>query len=597
MYRLVFLFLALLAVSCGKEDPVINAEPDLPPVPHEQDPPTDPPVEQPAPGEYVLPLIETTDLHGYVVSTGSDGVVHYRLAYIADKAEDLRRQYGGENGLLLLDGGDLYQGASISNLLSGWPVCVALDHMGYDAVALGNHEFDWGLEKTVDADATVPDYEWEGVSHVNAVPVVCANLYRDGERVSCTRDYVIVEKTAAGSKGATVPVRIGIVGFAVNYSGSIITTQFSGRGFSINADYGIANRIAAELESSHACDATILLIHGEAPGAAEQLGADSPFDLVLGGHSHRTYAAQTGWGLPYLQGGRYGEHFGRAEIRFLVSEDGSVSFERVTNWFNDAVDSSRDRHTYAGENASDLSEDILAVSDAALAATAQQQNDVIGYITTAATTYSLSGSGGRASTMANWMCDILRRIGGADVAFVNSGGIRTTFPLNGQSRRDITVANIYEMFPFSNAVYVYQISCAELLELFEYSMTSGGQALFSSMTGIDCYFKETNYGSYSTYSVQSLSLGGTVIYQSGTWTSGWASRSITLAASEYLATTERTDYYTGKPNPLIGWNATSRLVSSDMIDNVDGVRVLREEASSSGGLLRIDTAPHFILSN
>ena len=105
--------------------------------------------------------------------------------------------------------------------------------MDYDAVALGNHEFDWGIENTVDADATVPDYVWEGKNCDNQVPVLCANLYQDDKRVTRTRDYVIVEKTAVNTKGETIPVQIGVVGFAVNYGSSIITTQFAGKGYSI----------------------------------------------------------------------------------------------------------------------------------------------------------------------------------------------------------------------------------------------------------------------------------------------------------------------------------------------------------------------------
>ena len=81
----------------------------------------------------------------------------------------------------------------------------------------------------------------------------------------------------------------------------------------------------------------------------------------------------------------------------------------------------------------------------------------------------------------------------------------------------------------------------------------------------------------------------------GSWTGDWASRYVTLAASSYVATTERTDYSTGLPNPLIWWNNSSRLLSNDLIDNENAVRVLRDEAASSGGLLNIDTNPHFIL--
>ena len=581
--------LSLLAAACVKPAPE-GGETDLPP---ELQPP-----ENLQAGEYTLPVLETTDIHGYVVSTDKDGVVHYRMAYVADKVKDLRgrgEEYRKER-LLLLDSGDLYQGAGISNFLSGRPVYVSMDKMDYDAVALGNHEFDWGLDQTVEADATLPAYEWEGRSHTNEVPVLCANLYQDGNRASCTRDYVVVEKTAINANGDAVPVRIGVIGFAVNYEGSIIATQFTNKGFSVPADYGRVNQLAAELESSGGCDATILLIHGAADNAAAALGRSTAVDLVLGGHTHRTLSGWTEWGLAYLQGGRYLEHYGIAHLVFSVDGEGQVSFSRTAGVTNVAVDAVRDTHRSVGENAYDLDEEILAVSDEALSATATHMSDVVGYINVDATSYYLDGSGGRAAVISNWMCDILRRIGGADVAFVNAGGIRTAFPLEGKPSRNITVANVFELFPFSNATYVYRITYTDLLRLLEYAMTSGGESLFSRMTGIDCYYTEINHGSYSTYAVQSLRKDGTVIYQNGNWTGGWASRSLTLAVSEYLAITERTDYYTNLPNPLIGWNSTERLLSCDLVDNVCAVGVLRAEAAASGGLLSIDTKPHFILS-
>lgn len=50
--------------------------------------------EKPHPGVYSLPLIETTDIHGHIVA-GETEVVHYRMAYIADKVKDIR----GHDGL------------------------------------------------------------------------------------------------------------------------------------------------------------------------------------------------------------------------------------------------------------------------------------------------------------------------------------------------------------------------------------------------------------------------------------------------------------------------------------------------------------------
>lgn len=569
--KLIIVALALLWSACEPVLTPVTVDPEKPEEQQEQKEPEQPEEKPqgPVPGEYVLPLVQTTDMHGYIVQSGSDGV-HYRLAYVANNVEH------NKDRRLLLDGGDIYQGASISNLQDGWPLFVAFDLMDYDAVAVGNHEFDWGLETIVDADATLPDYDRGGVHYVNEVPVLCANLYRNGERVSCTRDYVILEKEAVDSKGNTTPVKIGVIGYAINYAGSIMASKFTDAGYTIKENYADVNSIASELEMTGQCDATIMLIHGAAEAAAVNLGRGSAIDIVLGGHSHQTVSGRTDWGLPYLQGGRYCEHYATADMKFVLGEDGILSFEGV-----------EDLKTFkVPDSSSQLDQTILDFSKEAVDAVSHQLNDVIGYIDVDATNYYLAGSGNRASAIANWMCDIIRRIGEADVAFVNSGGVRTSISLNGNARRDITVANVYEIFPFDNTTYIYDLSYEELLTVFEYSMTSGGSSLFWGMTGLDCHF--------SGYNLESLEKDGAVIYSHGQWAGDWASRRVRLAVSEYLATSERTDYYTGLPNPLLDWNDSPRLLDNSLVDNVTAVRVLREEAATSGGHLYVDTAPHFI---
>ena len=294
---------------------------------------------KPAAGDYLLPLIETTDIHGLIADNSTDSI-HYRLAYIADKVKDIRGHGGAykKDRLLLLDGGDLYQGTTISNLQQGKPIYVSFDKMEYDAVALGNHDFDWGVENMVDPDATLLDYDYNGGHYVNEVPVICANLYQHGNRVSSTKDYVIVEKTAVNPRGGNVNVKIGIIGFAEDYSLSIMASQFSGKGYSIQENYTIANNLASELEASGQCDATILLTHGAADKAAEHLGESTVVDLVLGGHTHRTISGQTSWGLPYLQAGKKSENYAYAELQFRVDNNGNISFTSVNGQQTIAVD-------------------------------------------------------------------------------------------------------------------------------------------------------------------------------------------------------------------------------------------------------------------
>ena len=582
----ILLALALL-VACQKpevpatQSQTTNAEPSEESGNTDPEKP-EPKLEDPKPeeGSYSLRVIETTDMHGYIVSTESD-VTHYRLAYIAKQSGAIASK---PERRLLLDGGDLYQGASISNMLGGWPIYTAIGMMDYDAVALGNHEFDWGWETLVDPDATLLDYNWKGSACQNTVPVVCANIYQYGSRIASTKDYVIVEKEATNGRSAILKVKIGIIGFAVNYAGSIMTSKFTGLGYSIQENYDMAERLAVNLEASGACDATILLVHGSAPAAAASLSRGSAIDLVLGGHSHRYENGISETGVPYLQGGRYAERYATAYMKFFVDATGKHTFLNISGQEIVTVNANADQVT------SYLDPQIKEVSDNALDDISAQLKTVIGHIRVDANKYTINGSGGRATTMGNWMCDITRRIGEADVAFVNSGGIRTTVSLNGQPQQNITVAKVYEMFPFDNTVYVYSISYADLFLLLEYSLTRGGSALLSQMTGIDCYYTSRN-------TVQRLVKDGTTIYQNGSWTGNWASRTLTLALSEYLATTEQTDYTTGKPNPLLEWNNTSRLLYNDLVDNENAVRVLKAEAATSGGLLSIDTRAHYILVN
>ena len=560
--------------------------------------------ELPQPGVYSLPIIETTDIHGHIVDVDA-GVRHYRLAYIADKVKDIRGHDGqyDKDKLLLVDGGDLYQGTTVSTMLSGKPIYVAMDMMDYDAVALGNHEFDWNLEDMLDADATLLDYEWGGAMCANEVPVLCANLYKNGSRAPETRDYVIVEKTAMSQRGDKVKVKVGIVGMAADYSSSIMVSQFSGKGYSIREDYTIVNDIARNLEQSGQCDATILLIHGEAERAASHLSDTTAFDLVLGGHTHIYSTGETDWGLVYAQGGRNGTGYAYAELKFEVDGEGNILFSNVGTRRTIAIDENRDQHEYEGQNATDLDAEILTVSDSALAASSGLMEDVLGHITVDATTTPIVGSGDRSSIMGNWMCDIYRSITHADVAFVNSGGIRTQFFLDGQPQRDVTANDVYTMFPFGNEIYVYQLTYAELLQIFEYSMTSSGKSLFSRVTGIDCRYTQseehtTASGStYRNYYLHSLSKDGTVIYQDSTWTGDWASRTLTVAVNNYIATTNREDSYTGLHNPLIDWTDDSHLMIDNLVDNENAVRVLRAEGNASNGLLFIDTTPHYILLN
>lgn len=148
---------------------------------------------------YYLPLFQTSDTHGHLADLSGNSC-QYRLAYISDKVKDIR---GSRKDLaLLLDGGDIFQGYTMSNLLDGKPLSEAYQIKGYDAVTIGNHEFDWQIDHTIDPDRTLMDYD-----QVNSVPVVISNLYKDGQPVNFAEEYIILEKTAVDQSGNELPVK------------------------------------------------------------------------------------------------------------------------------------------------------------------------------------------------------------------------------------------------------------------------------------------------------------------------------------------------------------------------------------------------------
>ena len=124
--------------------------------------------------------------------------------------------------VILLDGGDIYQSTPHSNLTFGNYLRAAYDTMGYDAVALGNHEFDWDVTKyAADSNGTMASYKTKATGEKNpTIPVVTSNLYYAGtnNKVDFTQDYTIVEKAS---------YTVVIVGWADEYSADIKASQIA----------------------------------------------------------------------------------------------------------------------------------------------------------------------------------------------------------------------------------------------------------------------------------------------------------------------------------------------------------------------------------
>ena len=509
---------------------------------------------------YLLPVFETSDTHGYLADVDSDDT-QYLLAYISDKVKDVRG-HGADarkDYAVLLDGGDIYQGNTLSSRFNGGSLSAAYNLMDYDAVTLGNHEFDWYLEHAVDPDGTMPDYSFLDNKGVNTTPVVVCNLFQNGEKLAFAGDYVILDKTARDRLGNELPVKIGVIGMAGDYGNSIIRSHFSDLGYAIKPDFDYVNALARELEADGRCDATILLVHDSPIDVAENLGENTAIDLLLGGHIHKKIVGRTAWGQWYTDPSCNGKAYAYAEL--VLSKPG---------------------------NAEELDAAVVQLTDEVVDSVSDFLSSEIGYITQPILRYqNLPNSRDRSSNCGNWVASIFARAVDADVGFMNAGGLRIDLDIEpGENKRTITLGDLYKMFPSENSVCCYELTWEELLTALEYAITPGGKILLTDVVGVDCYFTGESINALVTPD-------GEALYVNGVWKEGWKHKKLRVALNEYIATMDR-KRGDEMSNPFVAWYDTPRLIEHSEVDIDSAIRVLVREAAGNEGLLNVDMAPHFI---
>lgn len=168
----------------------------------------------PGPDAVWLRILETTDVHGHLMSYDYARDKDVKDFGLARTATLIRRARAETQNTVLLDNGDFLQGSALTDIgarpEAGWnapnPVITAMNALGYDAATLGNHEFNFGLGwlKSALGDA--------------CFPLVCANAVLTLDPSTPLRDrtllppYVILQKTVTDESGQTHVLHIGIIG-------------------------------------------------------------------------------------------------------------------------------------------------------------------------------------------------------------------------------------------------------------------------------------------------------------------------------------------------------------------------------------------------
>ena len=249
-----------------------------------------------------LTILHLNDTHSHIEPqrsgefAGKGGVME-QAAFI-----DSVRVADGASNVLLLHAGDFSQGTSYFTELGGDVEIDVLNAIGFDAVCLGNHEFDNGLDELA-----------RRLKNLD-IPVVCANYdFSITPLAGLVRPYVIVHK--AGRK-------IGIIGLLTDVS-SVVQASIA-QVLKYQDPGAVANRYALKLKED-GCDVVIALTHlgyeGESYTDFQLVESSRNIDIVVGGHSH-TYLQKPGFGknmdgkkVVIVTDGKWGLNIGKLTVK------------------------------------------------------------------------------------------------------------------------------------------------------------------------------------------------------------------------------------------------------------------------------------------
>ncbi|MCZ6597680.1 MAG: bifunctional UDP-sugar hydrolase/5'-nucleotidase [Planctomycetota bacterium] len=381
-------------------------------------------------GSIHLVVLHTNDVHGQALPRRAtwidreDPPLVGGLPRLAAEIERIRAETSGANeAVLVLDGGDWFQGTPEGRFGMGAGFVAALKAVGYDAMCIGNHELDHGVSQLVQIlDSVRP-------------PAIVANLREPetGERLAWTKPWKVVRRAG---------LAIALVGLLTPETPEI--THPDARSIAFEEPGRSLERALDEIrrELGGEADLVIPLTHLGLEADRELARAVPDLPLIVGGHSHTYLAEGVREGDTLIvQAGSKATVLGRVDL-WIDPEDGTVleSSARLIDLDTEPVARNADVERLCAE--------LVRRAD-------ENMDVVVGRLSA-----SLEGARGlRSSTAGNLLADVFRERVGADVGLHNKGGIRTNL-----SAGDVTRRDLFQLLPFDNTLVVLDLSGEELFE-------------------------------------------------------------------------------------------------------------------------------------
>ena len=402
-----------------------------------------------------LVLVHTNDVHGRIVEEkGRDKntsvVGDAKLATVIENERAKKDQT-----TVVLDAGDAFQGLPISNSTKGEARAEILNKMNYDAMAVGNHEFDFGLD------------EAKKYKQILKFPLLSSNTYVNGARLFEASTIIDKDKSVKGDEvvviGVTTP-ETATKTHPKNVQGVTFKDP-------IPEVLNVVKEIQAKAKATGDDYKTyVVLAHlgvdtttpNEWRGStlADEL-SKSPLlkgkrVVVIDGHSHTVESKTYGDNVTYNQTGSYLNNIGKVTLKpnSLLGTPSLIKASETTNVVPNAevkklVDEIKAK--YDAENA------VVVVKNSPVELSGTRENVRV-----------------RETNLGNVVADSLYEYGQtgfknkADIAVTNGGGLRETIAKD----KPITKGSVIAVLPFGNTISQISVTGKDVLAMFEKSLGS-----------------------------------------------------------------------------------------------------------------------------
>jgi len=389
----------------------------------------------------LLRVLAITDLHGQLdarVLDGSGGRLVGGAAVLKPWLDSLAR--GCRCASVRLDAGDEMQGAPLSNLSYGRATIVAMNAMGIDAAAIGNHEFDWSVDTLL---ARMREARYRFVS---------ANITDSAgtARPDWAEPWTLLIRSG---------VKVAVIGLTTR-STPTTTAPRNVRGLAFGSGAQAVRRYLPAARA--AADFVIVLAHeGSDSILAVARGLDSAsVDLIVAGHTHQRMDTAVN-GIRIVQAGWGGGAV--AVVDFVrIASTRRVRAQLVT--------------PYADQ----------VKANVELTEALARQQETIRNITSRPVgrlKFPLKREGSEYG-LGRLIADAQRNLGKADVAIMNNGGIRAGLP-----EGTVTWGDLQQVQPFQNRVQRLTVKGEALLEALEHCVA--GRDLDCHVSGVEVWYDPT----------------------------------------------------------------------------------------------------------